>query len=91
MKSLQFYGPKYAILPFSLAAITAFERVKTQKHFASDVIASFFITVMASEGVRLASKYEDNHPLYRFIFENNFKVGLTNFKNTRGLKVQWDF
>ncbi len=91
MKSLQFYGPQYAIIPFSLAALTAFERVKTQKHFASDVIASFFITVMASEGVRIASKYEDNHPLYRLIFENNFKVGLTQFNNAQGLKVQWNF
>ena len=45
----------------TLAVATAFERVHSEKHYASDVIASAFISLLASEGVRYASNYDKNH------------------------------
>lgn len=90
-KTLQFYGPLYSIVPLGLAGVTAYERVHSEKHFASDVIASGFITLMASEGVRLASKYEHNHPLYKLIFDYDFRAGYIYDKDSRGVQVSWSY
>lgn len=90
-KTLQFYGPLYSIVPLGLAGVTAYERVHSEKHFASDVIASGFITLMASEGVRLASKYEHNHPLYKLIFDYDFRAGYIYDKDSRGVQVSWRY
>ena len=91
VKAFQFYGPLASALPFSLAAITAYERVRTEKHYASDVIASGFITLLASEGVRMASSYQKNHPLYKWIYEHNFNIEYIRQQSIPGLLISFAF
>jgi membrane-associated phospholipid phosphatase len=90
-KSFQFYGPYYAILPLTLAAATAYERVNGEKHYASDVIASGFISLLASEGVRYASHYRNNHPIYEWIFNHDFDVGYRRIDGVPGIAVSFNF
>lgn len=74
-KTFQYYGPIPAILPLGLFYISSIERVKTDKHYLSDVIASAFISLMASEGTRIAAENKTNHPVYKFIFEHEISMG----------------
>jgi hypothetical protein len=91
-KAFQFYGPVMAITPFALAAVTGFERVHAEKHYMSDVVASFFISLLASEGVRCASGYDKNHPIYDWIFHHNFSLNfLRHETGTPGLGVSFTF
>ena len=90
-KSFQFYGPLAATLPFSLAVITAYERVRTEKHYTSDVIASGFLTLLASEGVRMASNYPHYHPLYQWIFIHNFQANYIKHHDIPGLLLSFRF
>jgi hypothetical protein len=90
-KTLQFYGPGYALLPIGLGLATAFERVHAEKHYASDVIASGFISLLASEGVRYASGYDKNHPIYEWIFNHNFGLQYIRVDRAPGVQVSWNF
>ncbi|MEK6626780.1 MAG: phosphatase PAP2 family protein [Bdellovibrionota bacterium] len=90
-KSLQFYGPQYALVPMTLAVATAFERVHSEKHYASDVIASAFISLLASEGVRYASNYDKNHPIYEWIFKHDFKISYIRKDEIPGLQTSLNF
>ena len=74
LKSMQFFGPFAAFIPGVLTYYTHKERIQSRKHWASDTIGSFFLAAMASEGVRAASGYQQNHPLYKMIFEHDLKV-----------------
>ena len=75
-KTLQFYGPYWAI-PFAISTyLTGMERIRSRKHFASDVWGGVFLTALASEGVRIAAKYDDNHPLYKWLIERKLSFGL---------------
>ncbi|MBI2520468.1 MAG: phosphatase PAP2 family protein [Bdellovibrio sp.] len=91
LKSFQFYGLHYAIVPLALAVTTAFERVHSEKHYASDVIASAFISILASEGVRYASNYDKNHPIYEWIFKHDFSLDYIRSDNAPGLRVSLTF
>jgi len=90
-KSLQFYGPQYALVPMALATATAFERVHSEKHYASDVIASGFIALLASEGVRYASNYDQNHPIYNWIFNHEFTLNYIRQNKAPGLQASLAF
>lgn len=91
MKSLQFYGPQYAIAPFILAAATGWERVRGEKHFASDIVASGFISLLASEGVRYASDYDQNHPIYDWIFKHDFSLNYIRRNEAPGMSVSFSY
>lgn len=84
-KLFQFYGPGYALVPVSLAVITGFERVNTEKHYISDVVASGFLSFFASEGVRMAAGYNNNHPIYKWIFEHELNVSFYRHEEAPGL------
>lgn len=90
-KSLQFYGPHYALLPFVLATATAFERVHAEKHYVSDVVASGFLSFLASEGVRYAAGYKQNHPVYEWIFNHNFSINYIRYEGIPGLQASMTF
>ncbi len=90
-KLFQFYGPRYAILPFALAFTTGFERVHAEKHFISDVVASGFISFLASQGVAYASASDKHHALYKWIFAHNFSLKYMRKKNTPGLITSFSF
>jgi membrane-associated phospholipid phosphatase len=72
-KTLQFYGPLYAITPFLFTGAISYERIRSGKHYFSDVVGSFFLAGMASEGVRLSAMKESGvflehyHPLFQKI------------------------
>ncbi|MFZ4714267.1 MAG: phosphatase PAP2 family protein [Bacteriovoracaceae bacterium] len=74
-KTFQYYGPWPALAPATMAYFASAERVKTDKHYLSDVIGSAVIGFMASEGVRAAANHQNNHPVYKWIFEHDLKVG----------------
>lgn len=90
-KTLQFYGPKWAALPFALTVLASIQRIKDQKHWLSDVTASFFLCAFASEGVRAVAGYKKNHPFYRRLFERNVRIGLFRSRNAIGPLVSWNF
>ena len=90
-KAFQFYGPIAAAPPLLLAGVTAFQRVHSEKHYASDVIASGLMTFLASEGVRIASGYDKNHPLYQWIFEHNFNMGFFKQNNLIGVMMSFGY
>lgn len=90
-KSLQFYGPHYALLPFVLATATAFERVHTEKHYMSDVVASGFLSLLASEGVRYAAGYNKNHKIYKWIFEHDFSINYIRNEGSPGIQISLSY
>jgi undecaprenyl-diphosphatase len=51
--------------------------VRTEKHYFSDIIGTFMISALASEGTRIASGYENNHPWYKAIFERDVSLGVS--------------
>ena len=90
-KTFQFYGPTWSVLPLALSYIASEQRMQDKKHYFSDLIGSFFLTAFASEGVRLYNSSDKNHPLYKWIFENDLKVGLLRYKRTWGPRVSFSF
>lgn len=75
-KVMQFYGPYWSLLPAGLTLVAAFHRLQQKRHYFSDVLGGIFLTAFASEGVRAAGNYKDNHPTYKWIFEHEAKVGV---------------
>lgn len=90
-KSLQFYGPWWSLIPLTAAVMTGYERVVTQKHYLSDVVGGFFLTLFASEGVRVAGQFKDNNPVFKFIFEHDVKVGYARKGNSYVYNLSWSF
>lgn len=74
-KLFQFYGPGYAAVPAGLAYVLSRKRLKDRKHYLSDVVGSAGITLLASEGVRVAANNHNTHPTYQWIFDHEVKVG----------------
>lgn len=91
MKTYQFYGPTAAVIPFGLYVATSIQRVRDGKHYVSDVVGSFFLTMFAAEGVRKASGYEYNHPLYKALFERNLNISYLYYKGSIGPKITFDW
>ncbi|WP_164848376.1 phosphatase PAP2 family protein [Halobacteriovorax sp. HLS] len=90
-KTLQFYGPYWSIAPAILSIWTAQQRVRSGKHYTSDVVGSFFLMAFASEGVRKAAGYSKNHSFYKWIFEHEATLSVIEHKNVYGPKVVWKF
>lgn len=91
LKTFQFYGPYYAIIPSALFIATSVQRVRDGKHYLSDVVGGFFLTAFASEGVRKAADYKGNNVVYRTLFEHNFRVGYTAYEGAIGPRVTVDW
>jgi undecaprenyl-diphosphatase len=90
-KTLQYYGPWWSLLPLSAAVITGYERVVSQKHYLSDVVGGFFLTLFASEGVRVASQRKDNNPVFKFIFEHDVKLSYHSKGDSFVYRLSWSF
>lgn len=91
LKTFQFYGPYYAIVPSALYVATSIQRVRDGKHYLSDVVGSFFLTAFASEGVRKAADYKGNNLVYRSLFEHNFRIGYAAFEGAIGPRITLDW
>ncbi|MEA9357869.1 phosphatase PAP2 family protein [Bacteriovorax sp. PP10] len=91
LKTFQFYGPYYAIVPSALFVATSIQRVRDGKHYLSDIVGGFFLTAFASEGVRKAADYKGNNVVYRSLFEHNFRVGYTAYEGAIGPRITMDW
>lgn len=91
IKTFQFYGPYYAIVPSALFVATSIQRVRDGKHYLSDVVGSLFLTAFASEGVRKAANYQENNTVYREFFERNFSLGYVVNAGVIGPKVTFSW
>lgn len=91
IKTFQFYGPYYAIIPSALFLATSVQRVRDAKHYVSDVVGGFFLAAFASEGVRKAANYQDNNVVYRTLFENNVNISYTSYQGVIGPRVTFDW
>lgn len=87
LKTYQFYGPYYAILPTVLFVTSSIQRVRDGKHYFSDIVGAVFVTAFASEGVRKAGGYTDNHPAFKAIFERDIQVGYTVYRGAIGPRI----
>lgn len=77
-KTLQFYGPWASLGPFGLYVMASMQRIGDGKHYLSDVVSAFFLTGIASEGVRAAANHQENlHPFYRWWAQHDVNVGLS--------------
>ncbi len=90
-KTLQFYGPWWSLIPLTAAVMTGYERVVEEKHYLSDVVGGFFLTLFASEGVRVAGQWKDNNPAFKFIFEHDVKVGYARKGDSYVYRLSWSF
>lgn len=90
-KTLQFYGPKWSVIPFALSIMSSMQRIQDQKHWLSDVVGSFVLSAWASEGVRKAAGYDKNHPFYKWVFEREGSIGFIRYQDAIGPKVAWRF
>lgn len=90
-KAFQYYGVFAAAIPLGLAFATGFERVHAEKHFISDVVASGAISFLASEGVRYAANFDDNHPLYEWIFNHDFTINYTRNYGVPGMMMSFTY
>ncbi len=90
-KTLQFYGPAWSALPLALSVMSSMQRIQDQKHWLSDVVASFVLSAWASEGVRRAAGYEKNHPFYKWVFEREASIGFIRHQSAIGPRIAWKF
>ena len=90
-KTFQYYGPWTALVPGTMAYFASMERVKTDKHYLSDVIGSAVVGFMASEGVRAAANHQNNHPVYKWIFEHDLRVGFMSLEKKSMGTVSFTF
>lgn len=90
-KTLQYYGPIYAIIPGVLSYWSSFQRMQEGRHYLSDIIGGIFLTAFASEGVRAAHTYDKNDPFYKLIFEHDLKVSLISDTDRYGLRVSFNY
>lgn len=90
-KTLQFYGPYYASVPLVLTYWSSLQRIREGRHYVSDVIGSFFLSAFASEGVRKAAGFKDNHPFYKWLFEHDFELGISRNADAIGPLVRFNF
>ena len=74
-----------------MAYFASMERVKTDKHYLSDVIGSAVVGFMASEGVRAAANHQNNHPVYKWIFEHDLRVGFMSLEKKSMGTVSFTF
>lgn len=91
LKTLQFYGPYYAIAPGALFLATSIQRVRDGKHYLSDVVGGFFLTVFASEGVRKAAQNDNTTSTYKSLFNNNYRIGYIQHQGVIGPAVNFDW
>lgn len=91
IKTFQFYGPYYAIVPSALFLATSIQRVRDGKHYVSDVVGGFFLTVFASEGVKKAANYQGNNIVYRELLERNFRLGYATHAGAIGPQVSFSW
>jgi len=90
-KTFQFYGP-WTLLPTgTMFYFASKERIKSGKHTMSDVVGSFFLAAFASEGVRRANNYKDNHPFYKWIWQHEVVVGVISHQSVIGPRLTWNF
>ena len=90
-KTLQFYGPYWAVAPAVLSLWAAQQRVRSARHYTSDVVGSFFLMAFASEGVRKVAKYKDNHPFYKWAFEHEASISVIRHDGVYGPAVVWNY
>ncbi|MCY4524116.1 MAG: hypothetical protein OXB84_05195 [Halobacteriovoraceae bacterium] len=90
-KTLQFYGPWWSLIPATLTLVGGYQRMQSQKHFSSDIIGAILLCAWASEGVRAAAGYGNNHPFYQRVYEGKVKVGLIHHQGVYGPKVTWQY
>ncbi len=90
LKTFQFYGPYAAVAPTALFVLTSMQRVRDGKHYLSDIVGGFFLSTWASEGVRRAGNFSDNHPAYKFLFERNVAFGIIEYEGTIGPRITFD-
>lgn len=91
LKTLQFYGPYYAMAPGALFLATSIQRVRDGKHYLSDVVGGFFLTVFASEGVRAAAGGNNATTAYKTLFNSNYRVGYISHEGVIGPAVNFDW
>lgn len=90
-KTMQFYGPKWASIPFVLSIMSGMQRIQDRKHWLSDILGSFLISAWASEGVRKAAGYRKNHPFYKWAFEHDLSFGVAHHREAIGPQAMWTF
>lgn len=84
-KTLQFYGPAWSVIPLGLSVVASMQRVQDRKHYLSDVVGSFFLSAFASEGVRAAASYTNNHDFYkRYLERTDVHVGFIRYQDAIG-------
>lgn len=91
MKTLQFYRPTQALIPGIMTFMTAYQRVQEGKHYFSDVLGGIFLSIFASEGARLYSNHQNNHPFYKAIFEHEVRVSFMRKNGAPGLMASWSY
>jgi len=90
-KTFQFYGP-WSLLPTgTMFYFASKERIKSGKHTMSDIVGSFFLAAFASEGVRRANNYHNNHPIYKWMWQHDVVVGVAHYQSVIGPRLTWNF
>jgi membrane-associated phospholipid phosphatase len=89
-KTFQFYGPYWALIPAALTYASSMQRVREGRHYVSDIIGAFWLSAFASEGVRNAAGYDNNHPLYKRIFER-VEPTVTHYRGVTGIGLRFRF
>lgn len=90
-KTLQFYGPYWSMIPLGLSVMASMQRVQDNKHWLSDVTASFVLSAFASEGVRKAAGYDKNHAFYKWIFEHEVAFGIERYQGAIGPRFSFTY
>ncbi len=85
LKLNQFYGSIYAFPCFVAGAIISYERVQSGKHYVSDVVGSWILSLMAAEGVKLAANSDNETKSKSWIVRHDFSVKYIANNNKYGL------
>ncbi|MBK26849.1 MAG: hypothetical protein CME70_22800 [Halobacteriovorax sp.] len=90
-KTLQFYGPGWAMIPLGLTVMSGLQRMQDGKHYLSDIVGAFFLSALASEGVRKVAGYHNNHKFYKRWLEHDVKLGMLRYKKAYGPLISFSY
>ncbi len=90
-KTLQYYGPWWALIPGALTILTSYQRVQDGKHYMSDVVGGILLSALASEGVRAVANNKENNSFYNWLYRHDAMVGLLRYKNAIGPRFSFNY
>lgn len=97
-KTLDYYGPGWAIVPGVLTYFSSLQRIREGRHYVSDIAGAFWLSYFASNGVKKAGIKKDSLQKSNISFLSNlsktidsYQISLLQYKKQIGPAIILNF